>query len=229
MKRIYLHSTDIINKEKRLLIERSNYDLRFLYSSEKDNYLKYIVDQTSDCNICLDVGKSTREYFPELKCKKVETLDINEFDDYPDIVADLCLPFPEDFIGRYDAIIALAILEHVYNPFLAVENLYKLLNANGQLFLYVPFLYRYHAPDDLQFQDYFRFSRDAIAILLHEFSAITIYPVRGRISTIAALLPGWKNVIEKNFGTWANRLLDKLSTDKTNFVQASGYYVHCRK
>ena len=61
---------------------------------------------------------------------------------------------------KYDKIICIAILEHVYDPFKAVKNLRKMLKDDGILYGYVPYLYQYHAPKDLKFQDYFRFSKD---------------------------------------------------------------------
>jgi len=86
----------------------------------------------------------------------------------------------------------------------------------------VPYLYKYHAPNDLKYQDYFRFSRDALSYLFRDFSEIKFFPVRGRLSTPLNLLFGnrWKNYFEK-FGI--NILLDKLTNINTNRIQCSGY------
>jgi hypothetical protein len=86
----------------------------------------------------------------------------------------------------------------------------------------VPYLYKYHAPNDLKYQDYFRFSRDALSYLFRDFSEIKLFPVRGRLSTPLNLLFGnrWKNYFEK-FGI--NILLDKLTNINTNRIQCSGY------
>ena len=37
----------------------------------------------------LDVGKSMRDHFVKINCKEIKTLDVNIFDDYPDIQFDL--------------------------------------------------------------------------------------------------------------------------------------------
>ena len=103
----------------------------------------------------LDVGKGMREKFSKIKSKNVETLDANQYDGYPDIIFDLCDELDESLNERYDKIICLAILEHVYNPFLAVDNLKKMLKKKGIIYGYVPYLNYYHAPNDLKFQDYF--------------------------------------------------------------------------
>ena len=59
-----------------------------------------------------------------LKCKTLHTLDLNDFGDYPSIVFDICSELDLELQEKYDKIICLAILEHVYNPFKAVENLH---------------------------------------------------------------------------------------------------------
>ena len=35
---------------------------------------------------------------------------------------------------------------HVYDPFVAMNNIKSMLKENGILYGYVPFLYHYHAP-----------------------------------------------------------------------------------
>lgn len=37
----------------------------------------------------LDIGKSMRKEFKKIKCKEIKTLDINIFENYPDIQMDL--------------------------------------------------------------------------------------------------------------------------------------------
>ena len=37
--------------------------------------------------------------------------------------------------------------------------------------------------EDLKFQDYFRFSKDALAYLFKDFSEVELYPIRGRVSS----------------------------------------------
>ena len=81
--------------------------------------------------------------------------------------------------------------------------------------------YKIHQTN-LKFQDYFRFSKDALAYLFREFDEIEIFPIRGRISApINILIP---NKIKKIFEKLnLNILLDKISSDKINSIQCSGY------
>ncbi len=62
-------------------------------------------------------------------------MDLNDLDapgenlSRPDILGDACSPFPDWMHGRYDAVIALALLEHVYDPAAAVANFRAALRA----------------------------------------------------------------------------------------------------
>jgi SAM-dependent methyltransferase len=131
--------------------------------------------------------------------------------------------------GRYDAVIALAIIEHVYDPPAVVANFRRALKPGGKLFLYVPWMWRYHAPRNLMFQDYQRLSRDGIAYLLRDFDSVTLYPLRGKYSAILNMLKFWKSSVERRFGGRINRLADARASDWRNTVQTSGFFAEARK
>ena len=135
---------------------------------------------------------------------------------------DICSELDETLIKKFDKIICIAVLEHVYDPFQAVRNIRMMLKDNGVLYGYVPYLFYYHAPTDLRYQDYFRFSKDALSYLFKDFQNLEIFPIRGRISTPLNILfqPRWKRHIEK---TGINILLDKFTSDTKNIEQCSGF------
>ncbi len=220
MKKVIIGEPSKKNQSNIDLINKTKINNFYIDHSE-DFRLRILQDINQNDNI-LDVGKSMRNFFEKINCNSITTLDVNQFEDYPDIVFDLCDQLPKDMEGRYDKIICLAVLEHVYNPFEAVENIRKMLKKNGIIYGYVPYLYKYHAPENLKFQDYFRFSKDALSYLFKNFSDVEIYPVRGRISApINILIPNKiKNFFEK---LRINLLLDKLSSKKINAIQCSGY------
>ena len=211
---------EIYNKELISKINKTEIDL--YYIKNKSDFRERILNNINSEEFILDVGKGMREKFSKIKSKNVETLDANQYDGYPDIIFDLCDELDESLNERYDKIICLAILEHVYNPFLAVDNLRKMLKKNGTIYGYVPYLNYYHAPNDLKFQDYFRFSKDALVYLFKDFSSIKLFPIRGRFSTpLNIMFAGrWKKYIEK---TSLNIFLDKFSTDEKNIKQCSGF------
>ena len=143
------------NKKLISLIEKLKIN-NFYLENNKDFRDQILKDIDIEDEI-LDIGKAMREKHNEIVCKKKETLDVNDFGSYPDIVCDICSEVTE-LENKYDKIICIAILEHVYDPFKAVLNLKKMLKINGKIYGYVPYLFYYHAPQDLKFQDYFRFS-----------------------------------------------------------------------
>lgn len=205
------------------LIFNLNIDEKYLKSDL--NFRNEIIDKIKNNMSVLDIGKSMREDFNKIKCKEIKTLDINIFQDYPDIQLDLSEEFDiekTELYERFDVIICLAVLEHVYNPFIAIQNLKKMLTHNGIIFGYVPFLYHYHAPRDLYFQDYYRYSKDGLAYLLKDFKDVKIYPVRGRLSSAMHILFGsmWKKTFEK---LKFNLFLDRFFSKNKNSMQTGGY------
>jgi len=203
---------EIINKTK----------INHYYIKNHKDFRDRIINDISPEDSVLDIGKAMRNKFEDIKCKNLETLDVNDYGDYPNIIFDICSNDVSELKNKYDKIICIAILEHVYDPFKAVNNLREMLKEQGIIFGYVPYLYHYHAPRDLKFQDYFRFSKDALSYLFKDFKSVELFPVRGRISTpFNILFAGrWKKYIEK---TKINILLDKISSDEQNVKQCSGF------
>lgn len=213
------------NKKLKLknLILNSNIDEKYLKSDL--DFRDQIIDTIKNYMCVLDIGKSMRRHFKKIKCKEIKTLDINIFENYPDIQMDLSEEVKiekTELYEKFDVIICLAVLEHVHNPFIAIQNIKKMLNNNGIIFGYVPFLYHYHAPQDLYFQDYYRYSKDGLAYLLKDFKDVKIYPVRGRLSSSMHILFGsvWKKTFEK---LKFNLFLDRFFSKNKNSMQAGGY------
>ena len=119
----------------------NNYLDDLLQQKDRKSQADRLVGQIKNEDEILDVVKSMRGYFNKINSKSITTLDVNEFEDYPDIVFDLCDELPKDLNNKFDKIICIAILEHVYDPFKAVNNLKKMLKDNGTIFGYVPYLY----------------------------------------------------------------------------------------
>jgi len=207
------------NKKLISLIERIK--INNFYLKNRKDFRDQILSEIKPNDDVLDIGKAMREKHQDIICKSLETLDVNDFGSYPDIICDICSDVT-DLQNKYDKIICIAILEHVYDPFRAVSNLRKMLKNNGIIYGMVPYLYHYHAPQDLKFQDYFRFSKDALAYLFKDFDNVELYPVRGRISSsLHMMFAGrWKNYMEK---TNINIFLDKFSSNEKNLKQCSGF------
>ena len=207
------------NKKLITVIERVKFN-NFYLKNKKDFRDQILSDIDSNDEV-LDIGKAMRDKHQKIICKNLETLDVNDFGSYTDIVCDICSDVTV-LENKYNKIICIAILEHVYDPFKAVSNLKKMLKESGKIYGMVPYLYHYHAPKDLKFQDYFRFSKDALAYLFKDFSNVELYPIRGRVSSSFHMMFAgrWKNYMEK---TNINIFLDKLSSDEKNLKQCSGF------
>jgi 2-polyprenyl-3-methyl-5-hydroxy-6-metoxy-1,4-benzoquinol methylase len=76
----------------------------------------------------LDVGQSTRERIALFDRSRTETTDINIGESTAD---DICAPSRLQ-AGRYDGIVCLSVLEHVYDPFAAISEIRRLWQAPVQ-------------------------------------------------------------------------------------------------
>jgi SAM-dependent methyltransferase len=212
-------------KKKELKDLILNLDIDEKYLLKKKEFRNEILENINDNMVILDIGKSMREQYDNINCAEKKTLDINLFENYPDFQFDLSEEIEiekTELNEKFDVIVCLAVLEHVYNPFVAIKNLRKMLKKNGVIYGYVPFLYHYHAPEDLYFQDYYRYSKDGLAYLFREFNNLKLYPLRGRLSSSMNILFGslWKRTFEKFY---FNQILDKLTSKNKNFKQTGGF------
>ena len=212
-------------------IRRVRVEHDFAYDSDAllIDKLKFMAD---NCAMVLDVGQSTRERIGLFDRSRIETTDINIEESPADIIDDICAPSRLQ-AGRYDGIVCLSVLEHVYDPFAAINEIRHLLKPDGYLLLHLPFQFRYHAPPDLAFPDCYRFSRDGMAWLLRDFSEVTLYSIRGPYSSIFNLHRFWKKSVEKRLGMsparWIDRIGKRLFDCPGSELQVSGYHAWARK
>ncbi len=211
---------------RRVTIDHSHaYDSDILLTDKLD-YM------AAKCDLVLDIGQSTRNKIKLFEPQRIETTNVNPESSTADIIDDICAPSrlqPD----RYDGIICLSVLEHVYDPFAAIREIHQLLKPGGYLLLHLPFLFRYHAATDLSFTDCYRFSRDGMAWMLRDFSEVKLYSIRGPYSSILNLNKFWKKAVEKRFGMapsrWVDRVGMRLFGRASSEFQVSGYYAWARK
>ena len=154
--------------------------------------------------------------------KKVDYKILDPVPDYsPDIIGDIHnLPFEDN---SKDAILCLAVLEHVEDPIRAVDELYRTLKPGGKLLIYVPFLYYYHAHEGY-YGDYWRFTKDSLKMLSKPFSKSETEAVRLPIETLFRLTPFGRY----KFPIWCSRQIDKILY-KNGSNQVAGYYLYLEK
>ena len=102
---------------------------------------------------------SSREWLrPYIEKVDYKVMDpVNTY--HPDIVGDVHnIPLDDNSV---DAIVCLAVLEHVENPIQAYKEMHRVLKPGGYVFIYVPFLYYYHAEKGY-YGDFWRFTEDGL-------------------------------------------------------------------
>ena len=138
-------------------------------------------------------------------------------DYHPDIVGDIhAMPFEDD---SQEAVICMAVLEHVEDPIRASKEMYRVLKPGGYCFVYVPFLYYYHAETGY-YADYWRFTADALGFMFKDFSTVEIQPVRGAFGTWMRLSPLGRFRFVESLAFLFDKMMGKLGSK-----QVSGYNV----
>ena len=73
-------------------------------------------------------------------------------------------------IEKYDIILCLSVLEHVFNFEEGIKNMYGALRKEGTLYISVPFFYPQHGVPD----DFWRITESGWRMILSDFSEINI-------------------------------------------------------
>jgi SAM-dependent methyltransferase len=123
------------------------------------------------------------------------TQDIAEYDGKaPDYLGDICAQtnIPDEIAG---CCLAFNLLEHVYAPWAAVDEILRVLRPEGVFFGSVPLRVHIHRWD----RDYWRFCPDGIAYLLRHFRMVH-FALDGNASLPANLL--WAAVKDPGKTEW---------------------------
>ena len=156
--------------------------------------------------VVLDVGAKNAPYKDLIAATRYMTLDID-----PACQPDLCCDLHDvDWSSEYfDAIIATEVLEHLYDPQRAIDEIHRLLKPGGVCILSTRFIYHYHADP----RDYYRFTQDALTHLLRAFSRVEIYPHGNRFLAAWQLVESSKRTL--GLLSWLNPLVARIRQKKT--------------
>ena len=89
------------------------------------------------------------------------------------------LPFSD---GSFDVVLALNVLEHVFNHAGLVAEIYRVLACGGRTYIYVPFLIRIHPSPE----DFFRYTERALRVILERggFADIRVHAITGLAASL---------------------------------------------
>lgn len=94
----------------------------------------------------LEVGSGHYDHRPLFKAKLTK-FDFDEAQK-PDIIGDAHNMPMED--NRFDAALAISVLEHVDNPYKVVEEMFRVLKPGAPVFAWIPFIFGVHGfPEDV--------------------------------------------------------------------------------
>jgi SAM-dependent methyltransferase len=123
----------------------------------------------------VDLGGSRRSGYHEL-IKGEHKISVNNLDGIED--SDLCFnleaPFPVES-ASYDAVLAINVLEHIFNYRNVLEESFRILKEKGTLVVAVPFLIQVHPSPN----DYWRYTEQTLYLLLEAagFKEVNVVPV----------------------------------------------------
>jgi SAM-dependent methyltransferase len=101
----------------------------------------------------------------------------------PDIDGDMQhLPFRTGSIG---AVMAIEVFEHLPEPWLAADELRRILRPGGKAVITTPFQTGYHGSSGPHgYGDYFRYTEDGLRSLFSEFARIDVVPLGGKLNKL---------------------------------------------
>lgn len=105
----------------------------------------------------------------------IVTLDIAR-ESGADIIGDICQPNWTEELEPFDAVFVAEVLEHVENPFSAIQMVRSVIRPGGHLFASSPLDFRIHGP----LPDNWRFTEHGWRALLKDFVNVEVVPVGKR-------------------------------------------------
>jgi SAM-dependent methyltransferase len=132
-----------------------------------------------DDHFVLDLGSGTGRHHPS-----IINVDITPYSEVDLVCPIERLPFPDDSV---DAVLSIAVLEHVPNPQEAVAEMLRVLRPGGRVFCFIPFMQGIHASP----HDYQRYTPRGLEILFSGFTDRVVHVAAGPTSGFLWLLQEW--------------------------------------
>ncbi|MDA7569920.1 class I SAM-dependent methyltransferase [Flavobacteriaceae bacterium] len=163
-----------------------------------EEYLRLTIENS---DLILDIGtserfaKELRPYKDWFTGKNYLAGGYNPKNNFGEYNCDLHIdieniPYEDNTV---DSIICIEVLEHVRNPFKAIDEIYRTLKPGGKVFFTTPFLLGYHGKtkkqnsikhDHDEYPDYFRFTHQGLELLFQYFSEVNIEVLNGPVEML---------------------------------------------
>jgi ubiquinone/menaquinone biosynthesis C-methylase UbiE len=133
----------------------------------------------------LEIGSGNLSYKKYVNFEKYKTLDIDP---------RLKLDYLEDKhktkvpSNSFNTVIMIEVLEHLYNPFLAIEQVHRILKKEGCVIATTPFIHPYHGEP----HDYYRFTSFGLKQIFKDFSHIQVIKYGNVFGASTDLLSSYK-------------------------------------
>lgn len=190
-----------------------------------EEHLNALLERLPRASLIADIGSGGRLVSP----------DIITFDRFvtnnTKVIGDIHhLPFRS---GSLDCIICTGTLEHVENPWLVVNEFFRVLKSGGMVYIATPFMQGYH-PDPA---DYWRFTEEGLRTLCKSFKRLDSGCLMGSGSGLSWAITDFFRAfsdgkfLSELFGiaarfmfVWVKYFDLVLKRKRNNALFASGYY-----
>ncbi len=125
-------------------------------SSAVKKAIKKCLSRLGDNEIALNVGAGTTNYD-----KRIKNLDIFEGEHIDYVGSAEAMPMAD---GTFGLVLTQEVLEHVQDPFQAMNEIYRVLKPGGTLYCQLPFIIGYHPGPT----DFWRFTKEGIKELVEK-------------------------------------------------------------
>lgn len=158
----------------------------------------------------LEIGPGNISYKKHINYNSYKTLDIKG-KNHIDYIEDIHNTSIES--NSFDTIIMIEVLEHLYNPFQAINEVRRILKPGGCIIASTPFIHPYHGEP----HDYYRYTKFGLIHLFNKFKIIEIIEYGNVFGSIIDLLTSYRlfKVLKIFNHLRINKTLEKYFKNKT--------------
>jgi SAM-dependent methyltransferase len=189
---------------------------------------RMIMQSLTDAQVVVDAGSGNMQ----LDDPCIIRMDV-KLTPYVDVVGDLhALPFKPASI---DFIFALAVVEHLHNPFVAAEQMYTALKPGGYVYAECNFVFPYHGYPDHYFnasihglrQVFSRFRELRLGVAPYQMPSFALVSVLNTYLALfkpSSLMEHWFVFFVRALQEFPLRYYDSKFTPETDYRVAAGDY-----